>query len=336
MTNTPQTHPAIELIRVTKRYAGARRGLSGTASTITALAGVDLVVQPGEIFGLVGESGSGKTTMGRIIVGLEKPDNGAVRVGGNDIHSLRGKRRKAFRRQVQMIFQDPYQSLNPYMSVKEAVAEPLVIKGGLSRAQLVKKVAQTLTIAGLTPIENYLYSYPHQLSGGQRQRVAIARAMVLNPQIIVADEPTSMLDASMSIQIFQLLAEIQGTRKVTLVLITHSLAAAHYLCHKIAVIYRGHVMETGPASTIIKKPRHPYTQALLDALPEYGHLRSGHRYKALRSQERDVNAEQGCPFYGRCNFAQEDRCARKRPELKPVDKGSSAACLLVSPDDKNT
>lgn len=335
MTITAQTYPAVELVRVTKRYAGARRGISGPAAAITALDKVDLEVAPGEIFGLVGESGSGKTTMGRLIVGLEKPNEGTIRVGGSDIHKLNGARLKAFRRQVQMIFQDPYQSLNPYMSVKEAVSEPLVIKGGLNQGQLLKKVAQTLTLAGLTPVENYLYSYPHQLSGGQRQRVAIARALVLDPQIIVADEPTSMLDASMSIQIFQLLAEIQGTRKVTLVFITHSLAAANYLCHKIAVIYRGHVMETGPASTIIKNPRHPYTQALLDALPEYGRPRPGHRYNALRSPERDVNAGQGCPFYSRCNFALDDRCAREKPQLKPVDKASRAACLLVSSDDDN-
>ena len=138
------------------------------------------------------------------------------------------------------------------------------------REQRVEKVVQTLSLAGLTPAGNYLRSYPHQLSGGQRQRVAIARAMVLDPQILVADEPTSMLDASMSMQIFQLLAQIQRTRAMTLVFITHSLAAAYYLCHKIAVIHRGRVMETGPAATIINNPRHAYTRALLDALPEYG------------------------------------------------------------------
>ena len=336
MTIAPQPHPAIALEGVTKRYHVARRGLSGPAATITALDHIDLVVEPGEIFGLVGESGSGKTTLGRLIVGLEKPDNGTVRVVGSDIHRLRGAKLKAFRRQVQMIFQDPYQSLNPYMSVKEAVAEPLVIKGGMRQARILKQVAQTMRFAGLTPVENYLYSYPHQLSGGQRQRVAIARALVLDPQIIVADEPTSMLDASMSVQIFQLLAEIQDIHKVTLVFITHSLAAAHFLCHKIAVIYRGHVMETGPASTIIKNPRHPYTQALLDALPEYGNPRSGHRYHALRRHERAVNTGQGCSFYSRCNFAQDDPCAREKPELKSVDKALRAACFFVSSDSKNS
>ena len=142
-----------------------------------------------------------------------------------------------------------------------------------------------------------------------------------------------MLDASTSIQIFQLLNRIQRARNVTLVFITHSLAAAHYLCHKIAVIYRGRVMETGPVSTIIRNPRHPYTQALLDALPEYGHSRPGHRYGALRSQARDEVTEGGCPFFSRCNFAQEDRCSRKQPDLKPVDEETKAACLLVSCSD---
>ena len=264
-------HPwAIELAHVVKNYRGTRKGLVGPAATIKALAGVDLKVATGEIYGLVGGSGSGKTTLGRLIVALEDPDQGTVRIDGEDIRSLRGARLRRFRQRVQMIFQDPYQSLNPYMSVKEAVAEPLVIKGGFNRAQRVEKVVQTLSLAGLTPAGNYLRSYPHQLSGGQRQRVAIARAMVLDPQILVADEPTSMLDASMSMQIFQLLAQIQRTRAMTLVFITHSLAAAYYLCHKIAVIHRGRVMETGPAATIINNPRHAYTRALLDALPEYG------------------------------------------------------------------
>ena len=329
MTHAQRPRPAIELIGVTKRYTGSRRGLAGHSGSITALDDVDLAVAHGETFGLVGESGSGKTTLGRLIVGLEKPDSGVIRVAGSDIHTLRGAGLKAFRRQVQMIFQDPYQSLNPYMSVKDTVAEPLAIKGGSNHAQRIKKMAQALTLAGLTPVENYLYSYPHQLSGGQRQRVAIARAMVLDPHYIVADEPASMLDASTSIQIFQLLAQIQRVRKMTLVFITHSLAAAHYLCHKIAVIYRGRVMETGPASTIIKNPRHPYTQALLDALPDYGHLRPGHRYMALRSQTRDEDPEDGCPFFSRCNFAQEDRCRRERPGLNPVDEETRVACLLV-------
>jgi peptide/nickel transport system ATP-binding protein len=330
MTDSPAPQPAIELARVTKKYPGTRRGISGPAAAITALEEVDLAVAPGEIFGLVGESGSGKTTVGRLVVGLERPDSGTVRVDGRDIRRLRGAGLKAFRQQVQMIFQDPYQSLNPYMSVKEAVAEPLVIKGGLTLAQRLLKVAQTLRTAGLTPVENYLYSYPHQLSGGQRQRVAIARAMVLEPQIIVADEPTSMLDASMSIQIFHVLAEIQQKRNVTLVLITHSLAAAHYLCDRIAVIYRGHVMETGPASTVIRHPRHPYTRALLDALPEYGHPWSGRRYDALLSPERAANGDQGCAFYCRCNFARDERCSRRRPNLEPVDDVSQAACWAVA------
>jgi oligopeptide/dipeptide ABC transporter ATP-binding protein len=331
MTNSPEVHSAIELVHVSKRYTGARQGLAGPAATITALDDVGLAVEPGEIFGLVGESGSGKTTLGRLILRLEKPDAGVIRVSGRDIHSLHGAGLKAFRRQVQMIFQDPYQSLNPFMSVADAVTEPLLIKGGLNHAQRVEKMVQTLSLSGLTPVENYLRSYPHQLSGGQRQRVAIARAMVLDPQIVVADEPTSMLDASMSIQIFQLLAELQRTRKLTLVFITHSLAAAHYLCHKVAVIYRGHVMETGPAATVIKNPRHPYTQALMDALPKYGHWWSGQRYKALCRHAREVSAEQGCPFYSRCNFGQPDICSEQRPVLDSIDPETRAACFLIKP-----
>jgi ABC-type glutathione transport system ATPase component len=280
MENNAKQPWAIELVHVTKKYRGTRQGLGRPATAITALEDVDMTVACGEIFGLVGGSGSGKTTLGRLMVALENPDQGIVRIDGEDIRSLRGARLKRFRQRVQMIFQDPYQSLNPHMSVKEAVAEPLVIKGGFNRGQRLEKVLRTLTMAGLMPAEHYLHSYPHQLSGGQRQRVAIARAMVLDPQILVADEPTSMLDAAMSVQIFQLLAQIQRTRAVTLVFITHSLAAAYYLCHKIAVMRRGRVMETGPAATIIKNPRHEYTRALLEALPEYGRPDWGDRGQA--------------------------------------------------------
>jgi oligopeptide/dipeptide ABC transporter ATP-binding protein len=326
MTMDSPRPTAIELRGVTKSF----RTRSGRGKVV-ALDGVDLAVEAGETFGLVGESGSGKTTAGRLMVRLDNADAGVVRVAGADVRRLRGKALKAFRRTVQMIFQDPYQSLNPYMSVADTVGEPLIIAGEASPAERRQKIRQMLTTVGLNPPEAFLRRYPHQLSGGQRQRVAIARAMVLDPGIMVADEPTSMLDASMAVQIYQLLAQIQTRRAMTMVFITHSLAAAHYLCDRIAVIYRGCVMEYGPAATVIFHPRHPYTQALMDALPRYGRPGSQRRYDALRPEPRSGTFPDGCVFFDRCNRADPDRCAHRRPALASMGDGVSAACFLAAP-----
>ncbi len=323
---------AIELHDVTKTYSSGKAFWGSRTTKVTALNQVDLAVRKGEIFGLVGESGSGKTTAGRLIVRLENPDSGTIRILGEPIRHLKSRALKQFRSEVQMIFQDPYQSLNPYLSVMDTVAEPLQIHTKTSTHSVLGRVIQTLETAGLTPAEDYLKTYPHQLSGGQRQRVAIARAMVLEPQVMVADEPTSMLDASIAVQIFQLLKSIQHQRRMTLVLITHSLAAAHYLCNRIAVIYRGHIVETGKARTIIADPRHPYTKALLDALPKYGHIWPQQEYNTLRSEERKADHTRGCPFFSRCNRAEEKRCAPNRPELRSMDNEHQVACFFADND----
>lgn len=322
-------HPAIEFNQVTKIFSSGGRLLGPAPHTVTALKSVDLTVRPGEIFGLVGESGSGKTTAGRLMVRLETPDQGSIRIMGRSISRLRGGDLKRFRRRVQMIFQDPYQSLNPYMSVSDTVAEPLQIHYRLNRAALSQRVAETLELVGLTPVAHFLNRYPHQLSGGQRQRVAIARVMVLEPQVVVADEPTSMLDASIAIQIFRILTDIQNRRRTTWVLITHSLAAAHYICDRLAVIYHGRIVETGPARSVIGAPRHPYTRALLDALPKYGHVRAEKRYATLRRRPRAQASEQGCIFFSRCNRAAEDCCTEQVPPLRSVGRDHQVACHLI-------
>ncbi len=334
MTGSPSSSSssssdAVVLEQVTRLYGSGRRFLSAGQQRITALDQIDLSIAKGEIFGLVGESGSGKTTIARLIVQLEKPDHGVIRVDGMDIRKLRGRTLLAFRRRVQMIFQDPYQSLNPYLSIDHIVGEPLEIHKHLSRPQRQEKVQQTLQMVGLDTAVDIGARYPHQLSGGQRQRVAIARAMVLDPDILIADEPTSMLDASIAIQIYQILTEIQKRRKVTMVFITHSLAAAHYLCDRIAVIYRGHIVETGPARDVIAEPRHPYTQALLEALPKFGHGLLDRSYKTLRFPERSDASTDGCIFYSRCLLADETRCPRQRPPMVPVAHRHAAACYLA-------
>jgi len=237
----------VQLERISKTFRTRASFLKGDPKEIVALNRVSFEIRRGEIFGLVGESGSGKTTTGRLIVKLEEPDHGKLLLDGNDITKIKGKTLKDFRRKVQMIFQDPYQSLNPYLSVYDSVSEPLA------------------------PPDEFFYRYPHQMSGGQRQRVAIARAMVLKPEFVVADEPTSMLDASLAIHIFNILSEMRKKLNVTFLFITHSLAAARYLCDRIAVIYKGEMVETGSAEDIIQNPQHPYTQALIKAHPRFRH-----------------------------------------------------------------
>ena len=319
--------PILKLTEVTKVY-NARVGLFGrSGDPVVALDRFSMAVQPGEIYGLVGESGSGKTTVSRLIVGLEKPDGGRIDFSGASAVDLVGSRRKAFTRAVQLIFQDPYQSLNAHFPIFDAVAEPLVIHGLGNSTERLSKVCQTLAIAGLQPPESFLNRYPHQLSGGQRQRVAIARAMVLEPDFLIADEPTSMLDASISFQIFQLLHRLRKTFAVTMLFITHSLAAARHLCDRVGVIYRGRLVEEGTATETILSPRHPYTKALLEAHPRFG-SRDPKPLSTLREEERSVPDSPHCTFYPRCRMALDAMCDRQEPTLKQVEPGHRVACFL--------
>jgi len=266
---TAETPTVIELDSVTKTYrkGGAFRG--DAKSEVVALDRITFCIRRGEIFGLVGESGSGKTTVGRLLLKLEEPDQGRLTVEGENLSAIRGPALRQFRRRAQMIFQDPYQSLNPYMSVYHTVGEPVIIHRLVQPNQRRKKVVEALAEVGLTPPEDFLPRYPHQLSGGQRQRVAIARATILSPAFIVADEPTSMLDASISVQIFNILVQLREKLSATLLFITHSLAAARYLCDRIAVIRRGEIVESGPTAQIIRDPQHPYTRELILAQPRF-------------------------------------------------------------------
>jgi oligopeptide/dipeptide ABC transporter ATP-binding protein len=319
--------PILTLSAVTKVYA-SRPSLFGDAGKpVTALDRFSLAVNPGEIYGLVGESGSGKTTATRLIVGLEKPDEGAIAFDGRSIVGLSGRRRRHFTRQVQVIFQDPYQSLNAHLSIFDTVCEPLIIHGIGDRAERLEAVCTTLKTAGLRPPEAYLDRYPHQLSGGQRQRVAIARAMVLKPRFLIADEPTSMLDASISFQIFQLLHRLRKSFGVTMLFITHSLAAARNLCDRVGVIYQGRLVEEGAARETIMNPRHPYTQALLRAHPRFGCRRQLDANTLLES-ERPRPAGDHCLFYPRCRLAVDDVCNRRSPSLKTLDDGRRVSCFL--------
>jgi oligopeptide/dipeptide ABC transporter ATP-binding protein len=319
--------PILSMTDVTKTYGSSHSLLGPPGSRVVALDRISLDINAGEIFGLVGESGSGKTTASRLIVGLETLDEGQIRFDGQDIVGLKGRARREFTKHVQVIFQDPYQSLNAHFSIFDTVCEPLVIHGIGDRASRLIRVREALETAELTPPELYLNRYPHQLSGGQRQRVAIARAMVLDPRFLIADEPTSMLDASISFQIFRLLHRLRETFGVTMLFITHSLAAARNLCDRVGVIYRGRLVEEGTARQTIMHPRHPYTKALLDAQPRFGC--SNHRgHHTLLDIERPRPETDHCLFYPRCGLALENTCNLQAPSLKTLDAGHRVSCFL--------
>jgi peptide/nickel transport system ATP-binding protein len=266
-----EERPIIQVNGISKYYKSRASFFNTSSETVTALKKISLDIFKGEIFGLVGQSGSGKTTMARLVVKLENPDDGSILLEGKGINHLKGRDLKAFRMKVQMIFQDPYQSLNPHLAVSDTILEPLAIHGIGTREERRGKVVKSLESVGLSPATDYMYRYPHQLSGGQRQRVAIARAMVLKPELVVADEPTSMLDATIAIQLFRLILDIRDRFGVTFLFITHNLAAARFLCDRIAVIHNGEIVETGPAEKIIREPQHDYTRKLIAAQPVFAY-----------------------------------------------------------------
>jgi peptide/nickel transport system ATP-binding protein len=260
--------PVIEFEGVTKEYRSKATFFSKSYTSVMAMDNIHLTLQKGDIFGLVGQSGSGKTTLGRLLLKLESPTEGVIKFNNKPINNLTGKDLKKYRSKVQMIFQDPYQSLNPHLSIAETILEPLIVNkiGDIHSRE--NKVIDALDTVGLSPGKEYYDRYPHQLSGGQRQRVAIARAIVLDPEFIVADEPTSMLDATIAIQLFKLLQEIKEKCNMTFLFITHNLAAAKYLCNRIAVIHNGIIVESGLTNQIIRHPEHSYTKKLIQAQPK--------------------------------------------------------------------
>lgn len=332
----PGEETILELDHIVKKYRTKGFLFGARGQEVVALNEVNIKITRGEIFGLVGESGSGKTTAGRLIVRLEQPGEGNIYLDGRDIAGLKGKASKDYSRRVQMIFQDPYQSLNPQFSVSDTISEPLIIHKMGNTGAREDAVWQAMKTVGLSPPHDFAQRYPHQLSGGQRQRVAIARAMVLNPEFVVADEPTSMLDASMSVQIFNILLEMRKKLNVTFLFITHSLAAARYLCERIAVMYKGNLMEMGPAEEVLRNPKHPYTQALIDALPQFGHSGDVTRYATLLRSERAPSGYGGCPFFPRCKLGRAEKCGRETPPLEKRNGSHSVACFYTEPGIKTS
>ncbi len=299
---------------------------------VRAVDGIDLVIRRGEILALVGESGSGKTTTGRVVVKLTRQTGGRVVVEGNDVSGLWGTRRlRPYRRRIQLIFQDPYETLNPKHTVGDFVGEPLDVHGIGTREERRRRVLEALDASGLRPAEDFAARYPHELSGGQRQRVVIAGALVMEPELIVADEPVSMLDVSIRTELLRLMLDLRHERGLTYLFITHDLSLAWVLADRIAVMYLGKIMEIGPAEAVIRSPRNPYTQALVSVSPSTDPPEDGEadtRTILVGETPDAAHVPAGCRFHPRCPVAF-DRCRVEEPPLFDVGGGQQAACWLV-------
>ena len=296
---------------------------------VHAVSGVSLTLGRGEMLAVVGESGSGKTTMAQSVLCLVERESGQIRFAEQDVGSLSARELRSLRRRMQIIYQDPYESLNPRFRVRATLEEPLVVHGTGSREERGRQVVEALELAGLTPASAYLERYPHELSGGQRQRVAIAAALVLQPELLIADEPVSMLDVSVRAGILELLAELRR-RGLSVLMITHDLSTAAHYADRIAVMYAGRVVEQGPAHEVIEDPRHPYTMALLSAVPPRD-PREPYKPQLLEGEAADVlRPPSGCRFASRCPRVI-DACAASDPVLTPngdaVAAAHRAACI---------
>jgi oligopeptide/dipeptide ABC transporter ATP-binding protein len=307
-----------------------RKGLFKTGE-VHALNGVSIEIGVAETLALVGESGSGKTTLGRLTLRLVEPTEGIVEFLGRDITHTSEHDLKWFRQRAQIVFQDPFSSLNPYMRVWDLIEEPLQIDGVKRAKERRERANDALAAVDLIPAARFGSKYPNQMSGGQRQRVGIARALVRNPDYIVADEPVSMIDASSRIEILSLLANLQTTRGVSFAYITHDIASARYFSDRIAVMYQGTIVETGPVGTVIDHPLHPYTIALIAAIPEPDPANRHRRRDVVPGEPSNASdAPTHCPFFSRCPRRMPGTCDTARPALAKIERDHAVACFLYS------
>ena len=311
-------------IRGLKKYFPLRGGfLSSEKGTIRALDGVDLEIRRGETLGLVGESGCGKTTLGRLVMRLEEPTDGSIRFAGEDILALKGAALKAYRGKVQMIFQDPYSSLNPRKTAGGIIGEPLAIHHPEWREQRKTKMTELMVVVGLD--REQMTRYPHEFSGGQRQRIGIARALILNPGLIIADEPVSALDVSIQAQILNLMKRLQQDFALTYLLITHDLGVVRHMSDRIAVMYLGKIVELGAAEAVCGRPAHPYTKALISAIPAVDLMSRKEKVILTGEMPSPAAPPSGCPFHPRCPFRIEV-CDQQEPVLLQRNPGYWVAC----------
>jgi oligopeptide/dipeptide ABC transporter ATP-binding protein len=327
LTRRPETEPLLRAVGLHKTFPGSHRSFRGR-DQIHAVNGVDFSIQAGEVLGLVGESGCGKSTTGRLVLRLLKPTGGRVHFEGEDITDYSGRKMSRVRRDMQVIFQDPYASLNSQMTVSEILQEPFLIHGIEPPGGRRAAVNRLLDQVGLG--SEALPRKPAQFSGGQQQRIAIARALALNPKLVVADEALSALDVSIQAQMLNLFMDIQKERGLSLLFISHNLAMVRHLSDRVGVMYLGRLVETAPARMLYARPRHPYTQALLSAVPvpDPESERKRKRIAITGDPPSPVHIPSGCPFHTRCWMAVE-RCRVEVPELREVDQGQHAACHLA-------
>lgn len=318
--------PLVTARDVAVRFAMPSHFLQRHKPVLHALRGVDVSIERGEAFCVVGESGCGKTTLGRAIMGLQPLSAGEIHYEGTRIDSLNEADRRPFRRKMQMIFQNPYASLNPRMTVGQTLAEPLkILEGGMGRADIDAKIESVMLSVGASA--DWAKKMPHEFSGGQRQRISIARALITDPEFIVADEPISALDVSIQAQVLNLMSEARRKRGLTYFFITHDLSVVEHFGDRVAVMYLGEVVELSPVDKIFDAPQHPYTRLLLSAIPRIG----GKAFDTERPPGEiptAIDPPKGCAFASRCPLVH-DRCRVENPKLKPTPTGTMAACHAI-------
>jgi len=320
------TAPILQIKDLVTHFPIRQGAFGRVRGTVRAVDGVTFEVERGETFGLVGESGCGKSTLGRSILRLIEPTSGSVRFDGQDLVGMPPAQLRKLRRRMQLIFQDPYASLNPRMKVREIVGEGLAIHRLASGAERERRVAALLEKMGLGA--EAMDRYPHEFSGGQRQRIGIARALAVGPELVIADEPISSLDVSIQAQIVNLMVDLQAELGLTYVFIAHDLKIIEYISTRVAVMYLGKIVELASAAELYRAPKHPYTQALLSAIPVPDPTRKRERIILPGDVPSPANPPPGCPFHPRCRYAF-DRCKTEVPPLYKLDGGHLASCFLI-------